>query len=80
MTTTVEIRENLTYFLQMSDTDRTMILSNGTGDNSMRDFYIGLSLAVSSSLFIGTSFILKKKGLQKLSVRAGRYTCGLYFK
>uniref|UniRef100_A0A8D0HJH2 Magnesium transporter NIPA2 n=1 Tax=Sphenodon punctatus TaxID=8508 RepID=A0A8D0HJH2_SPHPU len=40
------------------------------------DFYIGLGLALSSSLFIGGSFILKKKGLLKLasrgSVRAGQ--------
>ncbi|XP_034037784.1 magnesium transporter NIPA2 [Thalassophryne amazonica] len=40
------------------------------------DFYIGLSLAISSSLFIGASFILKKKGLLRLagkgSVRAGQ--------
>ncbi|XP_028815941.1 magnesium transporter NIPA2 isoform X2 [Denticeps clupeoides] len=40
------------------------------------DFYIGLSLAVSSSLFIGGSFILKKKGLLRLvskgSMRAGQ--------
>lgn len=40
------------------------------------DFYIGLSLAVSSCLFIGGSFILKKKGLLRLSskgsMRAGR--------
>uniref|UniRef100_A0A1A7WXB4 Non imprinted in Prader-Willi/Angelman syndrome 2 n=2 Tax=Iconisemion striatum TaxID=60296 RepID=A0A1A7WXB4_9TELE len=40
------------------------------------DFYIGLSLAVSSSVFIGGSFILKKKGLLRLaskgSMRAGQ--------
>lgn len=36
-----------------------------------RDFYIGLILAISSSIFIGSSFIVKKKGLMKLSVRAG---------
>ncbi|XP_042274922.1 magnesium transporter NIPA2 isoform X2 [Thunnus maccoyii] len=40
------------------------------------DFYIGLSLAVSSSVFIGASFILKKKGLLRLaskgSMRAGQ--------
>ncbi|XP_044283239.1 magnesium transporter NIPA2-like isoform X2 [Varanus komodoensis] len=39
------------------------------------DFYIGLGLALSSSLFIGGSFILKKKGLLRLnsrgSIRAG---------
>ncbi|XP_064422674.1 magnesium transporter NIPA2 [Latimeria chalumnae] len=40
------------------------------------DFYIGLALAVSSSIFIGGSFILKKKGLLRLarkgSMRAGQ--------
>lgn len=40
-----------------------------------KEFYIGLSLAVSSSVFIGASFILKKKGLLRLankgSTRAG---------
>ena len=36
------------------------------------DFYIGVGLAVSSSLFIGTSFIVKKKGLRSASgTRAG---------
>lgn len=34
---------------------------------SYRDFYIGLSLALLSSFFIGSSFILKKKGLLKLT-------------
>ncbi|XP_053554930.1 magnesium transporter NIPA2 isoform X2 [Bombina bombina] len=33
------------------------------------EFYIGLVLAVSSSIFIGSSFILKKKGLLKLCGR-----------
>uniref|UniRef100_A0A8C9TJQ7 NIPA magnesium transporter 2 n=1 Tax=Scleropages formosus TaxID=113540 RepID=A0A8C9TJQ7_SCLFO len=40
------------------------------------DFYIGLSLGVSSSVFIGGSFILKKKGLLRLArngcMRAGQ--------
>ncbi|KAK9963231.1 hypothetical protein ABG768_006432 [Culter alburnus] len=40
------------------------------------DFYIGLALAVSSTVFIGCSFILKKKGLLRLakngSTRAGQ--------
>ncbi|XP_058010550.1 magnesium transporter NIPA2-like isoform X2 [Ahaetulla prasina] len=39
------------------------------------EFYIGVGLAITSSLFIGSSFILKKKGLLRLSgrgaVRAG---------
>ncbi|KAM9741930.1 magnesium transporter NIPA2 isoform 1-T1 [Menidia menidia] len=45
-------------------------------DVNRLDFYIGLSLAVSSSVFIGSSFILKKKGLLRLankgSMRAGQ--------
>ncbi|GCC35125.1 magnesium transporter NIPA2 [Chiloscyllium punctatum] len=40
------------------------------------DFYVGLALAISSSIFIGGSFILKKKGLLRLakkgSMRAGQ--------
>ena len=39
-----------------------------------RDFYIGLGLAMSSSIFIGTSFILTKKGLQQIAVRASKCT------
>lgn len=34
---------------------------------SLVDFYIGLGLAISSSLFIGSSFIIKKKALIKLA-------------
>lgn len=44
-------------------------------DRGKYDFYIGLALAISSSIFIGGSFILKKKGLLRLarkgSMRAG---------
>ena len=38
-------------------------------DNS--GFYTGLGLAISSSLFIGTSFIIKKKGLLKVTRSSG---------
>ncbi|XP_077389881.1 magnesium transporter NIPA2 isoform X2 [Festucalex cinctus] len=45
-------------------------------DHGKYDFYIGLALAISSSIFIGGSFILKKKGLLRLarkgSMRAGQ--------
>jgi hypothetical protein len=38
--------------------------------------YVGLALAISSSIFIGSSFILKKKGLLQLAnkgvTRAGK--------
>ncbi|XP_071950652.1 magnesium transporter NIPA2-like isoform X2 [Antedon mediterranea] len=39
---------------------------------SNTDFYIGLSLAVSSSIFIGSSFIVKKKALIKITSYATR--------
>ncbi|ODQ68504.1 DUF803-domain-containing protein [Nadsonia fulvescens var. elongata DSM 6958] len=38
----------------------------------MEDKYIGLALAISSSLAIGTSFIITKKGLQDASNREGQ--------
>lgn len=45
-------------------------------DMGVYDFYVGLILAISSSFFIGGSFILKKKGLLRLarkgSMRAGQ--------
>ncbi len=41
------------------------------------NFSIGISLAIASSLFIGTSFILKKKGLLRLTVYHGAIRAGL---
>ncbi|XP_014670672.1 PREDICTED: magnesium transporter NIPA2-like [Priapulus caudatus] len=38
---------------------------------SYRDFFIGLFLAISSNLFIGSSFIIKKKGLLKVQQSSG---------
>ena len=37
------------------------------GHDKNTDFWIGFALAVSSSLFIGTSFIVKKKGLLRVA-------------
>lgn len=59
---------------------------NGTGDTSWvtrlesnYGFYIGLGLAVFSSFLIGSSIILKKKGLLRLvekgGTRAGKVLC-----
>ncbi|KAJ1798631.1 hypothetical protein LPJ75_006814, partial [Coemansia sp. RSA 2598] len=43
--------------------------------------YIGMALAMSSSLLIGTSFVLTKKGLMETTSRYGSATEGLqYFK
>jgi hypothetical protein len=40
-------------------------------------FVIGISLALLSSLFIGSSFVLKKKGLLKLTNYTGSTRAGL---
>ena len=42
------------------------------GDSTDSDFYKGLALALSSCLFIGTSFIVKKKGLLRVASDSGR--------
>lgn len=43
--------------------------------------YIGMALAMASSLLIGTSFVLTKKGLMETTSRYGSATEGLqYFK
>lgn len=46
-------------------------------DRGKYDFYIGLALAISSSIFIGGSFILKKKGLLRLA-RKGSMRAGMF--
>lgn len=50
------------------------------GNKKDKDFWIGFGLAVSSSLFIGTSFIVKKKGLLRVArnsnQRAGLFLSG----
>ena len=45
----------------------TDTISSFDDETDSYDFYIGLTLAICSSFFIGSSFILKKKGLIKLS-------------
>lgn len=51
-------------------------LSVSTNTENKYNLYIGLVLAISSSIFIGSSFILKKKGLLQLAkkgvTRAGQ--------
>lgn len=53
--------------------------SISTSAGSKYRLYVGLALAISSSIFIGSSFILKKKGLLKLAEkgvpRAGKRWC-----
>ncbi|TDH08064.1 hypothetical protein EPR50_G00093980 [Perca flavescens] len=78
-----------TTFGQVSGLARTVLLAVNVTDHIANisslamgqdrgkyDFYIGLGLAISSSIFIGGSFILKKKGLLRLarkgSMRAGQ--------
>ncbi|KFM70652.1 Magnesium transporter NIPA2, partial [Stegodyphus mimosarum] len=40
------------------------------------NFYVGLGLAVTSSIFIGSSFVIKKKGLLRLTIQ-GQTRAGL---
>lgn len=52
--------------------------SSGDDSGAMNDNSKGLALAISSSLFIGASFIIKKKGLKKAGatgMRAGATFC-----
>lgn len=39
----------------------------GVSPEHKQEFYIGLGLAISSSFFIGASFIIKKKALIRIS-------------
>uniref|UniRef100_A0A663LZQ1 NIPA like domain containing 1 n=1 Tax=Athene cunicularia TaxID=194338 RepID=A0A663LZQ1_ATHCN len=54
----------------LASMDRTLnetIQSISTPAGSKYQLYVGLALAIGSSIFIGSSFILKKKGLLKLA-------------
>lgn len=59
----------------MTERSNTSSVTMGQ-DRGKYDFYIGLALAISSSIFIGGSFILKKKGLLRLA-RKGSMRAGL---
>ncbi|XP_071816004.1 magnesium transporter NIPA2-like isoform X1 [Apostichopus japonicus] len=54
--------------------ERLNLTMSGEDDNALTttDVYIGFSLAVSSTIFIGTSSIVKKKALIKISTYAKR--------
>ena len=69
----------------------TSLMDINNSHNEATHFYVGLTLALLSSFFIGSSFILKKKGLLKLGavgtnsvagVRAGNFSsiCNNIFK
>lgn len=63
---------NVTGEVALDNTTNVTDLSNQTmpfttPEEEVRNFYVGLTLAISSSLFIGTSFIFKKRGLLKLA-------------
>lgn len=44
-----------------------------TMHDESKDFFIGLALAISSSIFIGASFIFKKKGLLRLEAKVSKH-------
>lgn len=56
----------------------TEIADFASKETSTVDFYIGLSLAISSSLFIGSSFIIKKVSLKRLNKVGLRASAGGY--
>lgn len=62
---------SLLVFLVMNHSETITSEIAVMSGSSMQDFYVGLILATSSTIFIGTSFIFTKKGLLQLSVRAG---------
>lgn len=51
----------------MAGTSKSTSLNNLSELYNQTEFYIGLGLAVSSSFFIGSSFIIKKKALIHLN-------------
>lgn len=51
----------------MTSTTRPVTLSDLSTLYNQSEFYIGLGLAISSSFFIGSSFIIKKKALIQLN-------------
>lgn len=44
-------------------------MSGDDSAKSITEFYVGLFLAISSSIFIGSSFILKKRALLRLAAK-----------
>ena len=50
--------------------------SSGAGGRAERDSVVGIALAVSSSAFIGSSFIVKKKGLRVAAAQANAPRAG----
>lgn len=51
----------------MASTPKSTSLNNLDELYNQTEFYIGLGLAISSSFFIGSSFIIKKKALIHLN-------------
>uniref|UniRef100_W5MNM1 NIPA magnesium transporter 2 n=1 Tax=Lepisosteus oculatus TaxID=7918 RepID=W5MNM1_LEPOC len=68
-------QELVRRLINVTNSNQSSAITMGQ-DRGKYDFYVGLVLAVSSSIFIGGSFILKKKGLlclaKKGSMRAGQ--------
>ena len=60
------LETNVTSTSSIDSTHTALSSIQLQGHKISKDFYIGLTLALLSSFFIGASFILKKKGLLKL--------------
>uniref|UniRef100_A0A3B3VND5 NIPA magnesium transporter 2 n=1 Tax=Poecilia latipinna TaxID=48699 RepID=A0A3B3VND5_9TELE len=63
------------HFINVKNHSNTSRITMGQ-DRGKYDFYIGLALAISSSIFIGGSFILKKKGLLRLAKKGSMRAVG----
>lgn len=66
------------YIFDVSDksTEPASNIQDGIAAVKRDQFTIGLILAISSSLFIGSSFIVKKKGLLRLGGASGKTRAG----
>ena len=53
-----------------TDQSNTTVAQSSAGEAD-RNFYVGLFLAILSTIFIGSSFIFKKRGLLKLAKHHG---------
>ncbi len=67
--------DNLTCFWECYDTAELVYANNfkpGVLDPDAQ-YFVGLLLAICSSIFIGASFIIKKKSLLRLSAKASEF-------
>lgn len=66
------VTEKITVLSPANFTDQlNYSVPQPSAEEEARNFYVGLLLAIVSTIFIGSSFIFKKKGLLKLAENQG---------